>query len=253
LVTVITRKAYGGAYDVMGSKHLGADINLAWPTAQIAVMGAQGAVNILYRKEIAESEAAGGPDAVEAIAKTLNVRTQDVVEMEKRMGGGDVALDPQTDDGEESYAPIAYLADDSDEPTQRIEALHREGKLNMQRPSIRMVNSGRLLAAPPGTYVDALRYAYNPAVSQEPLVFGIRFTDLDLSYGLTLRNGVVLFGEGTPERPDLAIELPRPLWAQLLTGEISPPAAVAGDLAITTGSPADLNAFFARFDAAGHD
>ena len=53
LVTVITRKAYGGAYIVMGSKHLGADINLAWPTAQIAVMGAQGAVNILYRKEIA--------------------------------------------------------------------------------------------------------------------------------------------------------------------------------------------------------
>src|SRR5215218_2666537 len=49
LVTVITRKAYGGAYDVMGSKHLGADFNLAWPTAQIAVMGAQGAVNILYR------------------------------------------------------------------------------------------------------------------------------------------------------------------------------------------------------------
>ncbi|TAK71268.1 MAG: acyl-CoA carboxylase subunit beta [Actinomycetota bacterium] len=55
LVTVITRKAYGGAYDVMGSKHLGADVNLAWPTAQIAVMGAQGAVNILYRKEIAEA------------------------------------------------------------------------------------------------------------------------------------------------------------------------------------------------------
>ncbi len=55
LVTIITRKAYGGAYDVMGSKHLGADINLAWPTAQIAVMGAQGAVNILYRKELAEA------------------------------------------------------------------------------------------------------------------------------------------------------------------------------------------------------
>ena len=59
LVTVITRKAYGGAYDVMGSKHLGADINLAWPTAQIAVMGAQGAVNILYRKELAEAAEAG--------------------------------------------------------------------------------------------------------------------------------------------------------------------------------------------------
>ncbi|RLV54735.1 acyl-CoA carboxylase subunit beta [Aeromicrobium phragmitis] len=60
LVTVITRKAYGGAYDVMGSKHLGADVNLAWPTAQIAVVGAQGAVNILYRRDIA---AADDPDA----------------------------------------------------------------------------------------------------------------------------------------------------------------------------------------------
>ncbi|WP_338090513.1 acyl-CoA carboxylase subunit beta [Planosporangium thailandense] len=54
-VTVITRKAYGGAYDVMGSKHLGADLNFAWPTAQIAVMGAQGAVNILYRQELKEA------------------------------------------------------------------------------------------------------------------------------------------------------------------------------------------------------
>jgi len=55
LITVITRKAYGGAYDVMGSKHLGADINLAWPSAQIAVMGAQGAVNVLYRKDLADA------------------------------------------------------------------------------------------------------------------------------------------------------------------------------------------------------
>jgi propionyl-CoA carboxylase beta chain len=59
LVTVITRKAYGGAYDVMGSKHLGADINVSWPTGQIAVMGAQGAINILYRTEIAQAEEAG--------------------------------------------------------------------------------------------------------------------------------------------------------------------------------------------------
>jgi propionyl-CoA carboxylase beta chain len=65
-VTVITRKAYGGAYDVMGSKHLGGDINLAWPTAQIAVMGASGAVNILYRRDLA---AADDPDALRA-AKT---------------------------------------------------------------------------------------------------------------------------------------------------------------------------------------
>ena len=63
LITVITRKAYGGAYDVMGSKHLGADVNLAWPTAQIAVVGAQGAVGILYRKELAAAE---DPDALRA-------------------------------------------------------------------------------------------------------------------------------------------------------------------------------------------
>ena len=59
LVTVITRKAYGGAYIVMGSKQLGADLNYAWPTAEIAVMGGQGAVNILYRNEIKAAAAAG--------------------------------------------------------------------------------------------------------------------------------------------------------------------------------------------------
>jgi propionyl-CoA carboxylase beta chain len=56
-VTVITRKAYGGAYCVMGSKHLRTDINFAWPSAEIAVMGAEGAVNILYKKESADEQA----------------------------------------------------------------------------------------------------------------------------------------------------------------------------------------------------
>ncbi|MDZ7746386.1 MAG: acyl-CoA carboxylase subunit beta [Halobacteriales archaeon] len=55
LMTVITRKAYGGAYDVMASKHLEADVNYAWPTAEIAVMGPQGAVNILYREELEDA------------------------------------------------------------------------------------------------------------------------------------------------------------------------------------------------------
>ncbi|MCD4707191.1 MAG: acyl-CoA carboxylase subunit beta [Candidatus Sabulitectum sp.] len=55
-ITVITRKAYGGAYDVMSSKHLGADVNFAWPTAEIAVMGPDGAVNIIFRKELAEAK-----------------------------------------------------------------------------------------------------------------------------------------------------------------------------------------------------
>ncbi len=60
LVTVITRKAYGGAYIVMASKQLGADVNLAWPTAQIAVMGASGAVNILQRRTLAKVAEEGG-------------------------------------------------------------------------------------------------------------------------------------------------------------------------------------------------
>jgi propionyl-CoA carboxylase beta chain len=80
-VTVITRKAYGGAYDVMGSKHLGADINFAWPTAQIAVMGAQGAVNILYRRELATAD---DPDAR---------RAQLITEYEDRLANPYVAAE----------------------------------------------------------------------------------------------------------------------------------------------------------------
>jgi Acetyl-CoA carboxylase, carboxyltransferase component (subunits alpha and beta) len=64
-ITIITRKGYGGAYVVMGSKHLRADVNLAWPTAEIAVMGAQGAVNIIHRRSIA----AAGPDPVAVEAR----------------------------------------------------------------------------------------------------------------------------------------------------------------------------------------
>ena len=55
-VTVITRKAYGGAYDVMNSKHIRGDINYAWPSAEIAVMGPKGAVEIIFKKEIAEAK-----------------------------------------------------------------------------------------------------------------------------------------------------------------------------------------------------
>jgi propionyl-CoA carboxylase beta chain len=80
-VTVITRKAYGGAYDVMGSKHLGADLNFAWPTAQIAVMGAQGAVNILYRSELAAS------------ADPVSLRAQLVEEYEETLANPYIAAE----------------------------------------------------------------------------------------------------------------------------------------------------------------
>ena len=69
-LTVITRKAYGGAYDVMASKHIRADINLAWPTAEIAVMGPEGAVNIVFRNELAE-KSKGSAGAADAARKEL--------------------------------------------------------------------------------------------------------------------------------------------------------------------------------------
>jgi RNA polymerase sigma-32 factor len=66
------------------------------------------------------------PSEIELVARELNVKPEEVLEMETRMSGGDVALESQNDDGEEAYAPIAYLADDRHEPTREIEARHRD-------------------------------------------------------------------------------------------------------------------------------
>ena len=66
------------------------------------------------------------PDEVDRVARELNVKPEEVVEMETRLSGGDVALEPQSDDGEESFAPIAYLSDDSQEPTRVLEARTRD-------------------------------------------------------------------------------------------------------------------------------
>jgi propionyl-CoA carboxylase beta chain len=80
-VTVITRKAYGGAYCVMGSKHLRTDINFAYPTAEIAVMGPEGAVNIVYRRELA------------AAADGENVRKQKIEEFRERFANPFIAAE----------------------------------------------------------------------------------------------------------------------------------------------------------------
>ncbi|UGT53685.1 acyl-CoA carboxylase subunit beta [Nocardia asteroides] len=76
-ITIITRKAYGGAYDVMGSKHMGADVNLAWPTAQIAVMGASGAVGFVYRKQLSEAAKSGAD--VDALRLELQNEYEDTL------------------------------------------------------------------------------------------------------------------------------------------------------------------------------
>jgi propionyl-CoA carboxylase beta chain len=92
-VTVITRKAYGGAYDVMGSKHLGADLNFAWPTAQIAVMGAQGAVNILYRAQLREAPDPGALRA-ELLAEYEDTLVNPYIAAER--GYVDSVIEPST-------------------------------------------------------------------------------------------------------------------------------------------------------------
>ena len=76
-ITVITRKAYGGAYCVMGSKDMGADVNVAWPTAQIAVMGASGAVGFVYRSQLAEASKNG--DDVDALRLQLQAEYEDTL------------------------------------------------------------------------------------------------------------------------------------------------------------------------------
>jgi RNA polymerase sigma-32 factor len=72
-----------------------------------------------HRASLSEAE-------IEIVARELNVKREEVIEMETRMAGGDVALDPSSDDDEDSYAPIAYLSDDSREPTRMIESAHRD-------------------------------------------------------------------------------------------------------------------------------
>lgn len=91
-VTVVVRKAYGGGYAVMGSKHLGADINLAWPTARIAVMGAEGAVGVLHRRELA---AADDPEALRARLVDAHESTHGTPYLAAERGYVDAVIAPQ--------------------------------------------------------------------------------------------------------------------------------------------------------------
>jgi propionyl-CoA carboxylase beta chain len=92
-VTVITRKAYGGAYCVMASKHIRADVNYAWPTAEIAVMGPEGAVNIVYKREFdraVKDGDGGGTKGEEALAK---LRSEKVEEFRERFANPYIAAE----------------------------------------------------------------------------------------------------------------------------------------------------------------
>jgi RNA polymerase sigma-32 factor len=108
-----------------------------WRMVKVATTKAQRKLFFNLRSMKQQLKASAGEDAetfrntltpaeVAHVARELNVKPEEVVEMETRLAGGDTALEPQEGDGEESYAPIAYLADETQEPTQRIEARHRD-------------------------------------------------------------------------------------------------------------------------------
>jgi propionyl-CoA carboxylase beta chain len=97
-ITIITRKAYGGAYCVMSSKHIRTDLNLCWPTAEIAVMGAEGAVNIVYNNEflaiVAEAEAAEGPLTADRKAEVFaEARTRKIAEFREQFANPYIAAE----------------------------------------------------------------------------------------------------------------------------------------------------------------
>jgi propionyl-CoA carboxylase beta chain len=97
-ITVITRKAYGGAYCVMASKHIRADVNYAWPTAEIAVMGAEGAANIVYRREI-DTAAKEGAHGLKGEAAAAKVRSEKIEEFKDRFANPYVAAERGYIDG----------------------------------------------------------------------------------------------------------------------------------------------------------
>ncbi|HSM76225.1 MAG TPA: carboxyl transferase domain-containing protein, partial [Bryobacteraceae bacterium] len=91
-LTVITRKAYGGAYCVMSSKHIRTDVNYAWPTAEIAVMGPEGAVNIVYKREL-EKAAAAGKSAGDKAEIMARARAEKIEEFRERFANPYVAAE----------------------------------------------------------------------------------------------------------------------------------------------------------------
>jgi RNA polymerase sigma-32 factor len=107
-----------------------------WRMVKVATTKSQRKLffNLRSMKQGLKSEAAEAdlhrntltPAEVDTVARELNVKPDEVIEMETRLAGGDVALEPQTDDSEESFAPIAYLADDASEPTRLLESRHRD-------------------------------------------------------------------------------------------------------------------------------
>ena len=132
-VTVITRKAYGGAYDVMSSKHLRGDFNYAWPTAEIAVMGAKGAVEILYRSEL------GDPEKIAARTKDYEARFANPVRRRRagvRRRGDHAAFDAAAGGAGLRVAPHQAAEQPVEEARQHPAVTSHADHLRVARPPV---------------------------------------------------------------------------------------------------------------------
>jgi RNA polymerase sigma-32 factor len=154
-----------------------------WRLVKVATTKAQRKLffNLRSMKQAMKSDAVDGathrntltPSEVDLVAKQLNVKPEEVVEMETRLAGGELALEPQSDDREESFAPIAYLADDSGEPTQVLDARRRD----------------RLVAQGIGSALDTLDARSRRIVEQRWLA-----VNDDASGGMTLHELAAEYG-----------------------------------------------------------
>ena len=173
-VTVITRKAYGGAYDVMGSKHLGADLNFAWPTAQIAVMGAQGAVNILYRAELARRRRTRPRVRAELITRVRGHAGQPVHRGRARLRRrGDPRRRRR---GRRSSGRCGRCAPSGRRCRRRSTATSRSDHASSRRPVAARAASGPASSAPPTTSAARLTRPKRPTQNSA----GTRVTPAEL-------------------------------------------------------------------------
>jgi alkyl sulfatase BDS1-like metallo-beta-lactamase superfamily hydrolase len=131
------------------------------------------------------------------------------------------------------------------------EALELEGKLDVSAMSVDLVDANTILQTPPVTFVGVARFLLDPEKSaNSDVVFGITFTDLERGFGLHVRTGVAEFLDHYPERPDIGPAIERPVWAEILTKELTLKDAVASGKAKLKGSNEDLEYFIALFDIA---
>lgn len=128
------------------------------------------------------------------------------------------------------------------------QALHQEGQIDMFKPSLigELFTSERFAATPPGSLVRSLRFNLQPDADTNEFVFAVRFTDLNKTFGLRLRNGIGEFVSEMPDSPDLLLESPRRLWLQVMSGEVEFEEALRDEMKIAVGGEEEVMDFLSR-------